>query len=149
VTNFIVSIDFIGTPGARVEKEIKKKGWLGCAQENAWFDSHVSQIWIEQVLKPYYYVRDTDQALLLIDHFKVHLTAAFVQSANDLGVDADYIPTGYTCVLQPVNVGTNATFKREIRDFHHKWSCMEHYPKILDDDKVPTPEHNDVYDWVF
>jgi hypothetical protein len=97
------------------------------------------------VLKPY--VRDTDQAFLLIDHFKVHLAAAFVQSANDLGVDVDYIPAGYTCVLQPVDVGVNATFKREIRDFHHKW-CMEHYPKILDDDKVPTPERDDVYDWV-
>jgi hypothetical protein len=136
---------FIGTPGARVEKEIKNHGWLGCAQENAWFDGRVGQIWIEQVLKPY--VRDTDQAFLLIDHFKVHFAAAFVQSANDLGVDVDYIPAGYTCVLQPVDVGVNATFKREIRDFHHKW-CMEHYPKILDDDKVPTPERDDVYDWV-
>jgi hypothetical protein len=52
-------------------------------------------------------------------------------------------------VLQPVNVGVNATLKREIRDFHDKW-FMEHYPKILDDDKVPTPERDDdVYDWVF
>jgi hypothetical protein len=57
----------------------------------------------------------------LIDHFKVHLVAQFVQSANDLGVDVDYIPAGYTCVLQPVNIGVNATFKREVRDFHHKW----------------------------
>jgi hypothetical protein len=83
---------FVGTPGARVEKEIKKKGWLGCAQEKAWFDGRVRQIWIKQVLKPY--VCDTNQALLLIDHFKVHLAAAFVQSANDLGVDVDYIPAG-------------------------------------------------------
>jgi hypothetical protein len=71
-----------------------------------------------------------------------------VQSANDLGVDVDYIPARYTCVLQPVAVSINATFKREIHDFHHKW-CMKHYPKILDNNKVPTPERDDVRDWVF
>jgi hypothetical protein len=136
---------FIGTPGARIEKEIERNGWLGCVQDNAWFDGRVGQIWIEKVLKPY--VKDADQSFLLIDHFKVHLTAAFVNAANDCGVDVDYIPAGYTCVLQPVDVGVNATFKRVIRDFHHKW-CMQEYPTILDDDKLPTPDRKDVYEWV-
>jgi hypothetical protein len=134
-----------GKAGATVEKTMKQKGWLGCAQENAWFDGRVGQVWIEQVLKPY--IGDTDQALLLIDHFKVHLASPFVQAVNDLGVDVDYIPAGYTCVLQPVDVGVNASFKKAIRDLHHSW-CMEKYPIVLAEDKLPTPERDDVYEWV-
>jgi hypothetical protein len=75
------------------------------------------------------------------------LASEFVNSVNDLGCDVDFIPAGYTCVLQPVDVGVNATFKKSIRDYHHSW-CLENYPKILDKDKFPTPERDDVYEWV-
>jgi hypothetical protein len=78
----------------------------------------------------------------------VHLSADFVKSANDCSIDVNYIPAGYTCVLQPVDVGVNAPFKQAIRDLHHKW-CMEEYPAILADDKLPTPDREDVYEWVF
>jgi hypothetical protein len=96
-------------------------------------------------LKPY--VRDADKALVLMGHFKVHLTSDFVQSVNDLGVDVDDIPAGYTCVLQPVDVGVNTTFKKAIRDFHHQW-CLDTYPKITNKVRLPTPERDNVYDWV-
>jgi hypothetical protein len=134
-----------GSPGATIDSSLEKNGWVGCAQDKGWFDGRVGQIWIEKVLKPY--VRDADKALLLVDHCKVHLTSCFVQSANDLGIDVDYIPAGYTCVLQPVDVGVNATFKKAIRDFHHQW-CLDTYPKITNKDRLPTPERDDVYDWV-
>lgn len=97
------------------------------------------------MLKPY--IQDAQKAFLLVDHFKVHLTSEFVKSVNNLGVDIDYIPAGYTCVLQPVDVGVNATFKKAIRDLHHKW-CLDKYPKVLNNDRLPTPERDDVYDWV-
>jgi hypothetical protein len=44
-------------------------------------------------------------------------------------------------------MGVNATFKKAICDFHHKW-CLEKYPKITNNDKFPTPERDDVYDRV-
>jgi hypothetical protein len=50
-------------------------------------------------------------------------------------------------VLQPVDVGVNATFKKSIRDYHHSW-CLKNYPKILDKDKFLTPERDDIYEWV-
>jgi hypothetical protein len=131
--------------GARIEKEIDNNGWIGCVQENGWFDGRVGQIWIEKILKPY--LRDAEKSFLLVDHFSVHLNSEFVNSVNNLGCDVDFIPAGYTCVLQPVDVGVNATFKKSIRDYHHSW-CLENYPKILDKDKFPTPEREDVYDWV-
>lgn len=134
-----------GTPGARIQKEIDKKGWIATVQENGWFDTQVGQIWIEKILAPY--LRDARKALLLVDHFSAHLKSDFVNAINDLGCDVDFIPAGYTCVLQPVDVGVNATFKKCIRDHHHAW-CLEKYPKILEKDKFPTPERDDIYEWV-
>jgi hypothetical protein len=64
-----------------------------------------------------------------------------------LGCDIDFIPAGYTCVLQPVNVGVNATFKKSIHNFHHGW-FLEKYPKILDKDKFLMPERDDIFNWV-
>jgi hypothetical protein len=134
-----------GAPGAHIQRELENNGWLACVQEKGWFDGRVGQIWIEKVLAPY--VRDAQKALLLVDHFSVHLTSEFVKSANNLGVDVDFVPAGYTCVLQPVDVGVNAPFKTAIRDLNHAW-CLEQYPKIANKDKLPTPSRDNVYDWV-
>jgi hypothetical protein len=62
--------------GARIEKEIDNNGWIGCVQENGWFDGRVGQIWIEKILKPY--LRDAETSFLSVDHFSVHLTSEFV-----------------------------------------------------------------------
>lgn len=132
-------------PGGKIEKEIEENGWLACVQPKGWFDGRVAQIWIDKVIKPY--VEDADKAFLLVDHFTVHLTSDFVKSLNNLGVDVDYIPAGYTCVLQPVDVGVNAPFKRIIRDFHHQW-CMKKYPTITKTNKLPTPNRDDIYEWI-
>jgi hypothetical protein len=145
VLPILLSVVNIGQPGARIEKEIQEKGWLATVQPKGWFDGRVGKIWIDRVLKPY--VEDAENAFLLVDHFSVHLTSDFARSVNDLGVDIDYIPAGYTCVLQPVDVGVNATFKKSIRNCHHQW-CLDEYPKVLHSDKVPTPDRVNVYDWV-
>jgi DDE superfamily endonuclease len=71
----------------------------------------------------------------------------FVSACNDIGVDVDYIPAGYTCVLQPVDVGFNAPFKRHIRDFHHKW-CIDKYRGVSNAMKLPTPDRDDIVSWV-
>lgn len=105
----------------------------------------MGQIWIEKVLKPY--VVGASQSFLLIDHFKVHLCSEFVKAANKLGVDIDYIPAGYTCVLQPVDVGVNAPFKRFMRDHHHNW-CTKEYPNRPSTAKFPTPGREDVLQWI-
>jgi hypothetical protein len=117
----------IGTPGATIDSSFEKNGWIGCAQDKGWFDGRVGQIWIEKVLKPY--VRDAEKAFLLIDHCKVHLTSEFVQSVNDLGVDVDYIPAGYTCVLQPVDVGVNEISRKQFATFITN-GALRNIPKL-------------------
>ena len=71
----------------------------------------------------------------------------FVAACNSIGVEIEYMPPGYTCVLQPVDVGFNAPFKRHIRDCHHKW-CIEKYRGVANAMKLPTPDRDDIVQWV-
>ena len=57
----------------------------------------MAQTWIEQILEPY--VVNADKALLLVDHFSVHLTSDFLGGCAELGVDIEYIPKGYTLCI--------------------------------------------------
>jgi DDE superfamily endonuclease/Tc5 transposase DNA-binding domain len=136
---------FKGQPGKKTELSLLEQGIKGCCQPNAWFDETVYQKWINAILEPY--VRGNDDALLLVDHYKVHMMRKFVTACNDIGVDVDYIPAGYTCVLQPVDVGFNAPFKRHIRDYHHKW-CIDKYRGVSNAMKLPTPTRDDIVKWV-
>lgn len=120
---------------------------MACCQPKGWFDGRVGQIWIDKVLAPY--LANTDQSFLLVDHLGVHLSNAFVTAANDLGADVDFIPAGYTCVLQPVDVGVNSQFKSYIREYHQEW-CMQHYPlyNAQAGTPFPTPDRQDIYRWI-
>jgi len=129
-----------------VEKEMEQKGWLGCIQSKGWFDGQVAKIWIEKVMKPY--LEDAEESFLLIDHYKVHMTSDFVKACNNLGADVNYIPAGYTCVLQPLDVGVNGPFKAFVRDHIHSW-VLQKYPGLANHGKkFPTPEQEDVYPWI-
>ena len=90
---------------------------------------------------------NTLQSFLLVDHFSVHTSRPFVTAVNDLGADVDFIPAGYTCVLQPCDVGVNSQFKGYIREYHSRW-CMERYPLYNGVGTFPTPDRADVYQWI-
>ncbi len=133
-------------PDKVLEKTIRKEGILGACQPKGWFDETVVSKWIEQVLQPY--VEGHDNAFLLVDQFSVHMTQSFRDQCYKLGIDVDYIPAGYTCVLQPVDVGFNAQLKHHVRDHYHQW-CIKTYSKLDDETcRLPTPERADVVAWV-
>jgi hypothetical protein len=66
---------------------------------------------------------------------------------NEAGLDVDYIPKGYTCVLQPVDVGFNSPLKKWIKDYHHEW-CLEKYPSLTQHQKIPLPTNDEIMNWV-
>jgi hypothetical protein len=39
-------------------------------------------------------MRGSEDALLLVDHYRVHLMGSFENACNNIGVDVDYIPAG-------------------------------------------------------
>jgi DDE superfamily endonuclease len=100
----------------------------GCAQIKGWFDEGVGAKWVDQILKPYLEGKGTD-ALLMLDHHTCHVQATFKARLSYLGCDTDYIPAGYTCVLQNVDVGFNAPFKHHVEHLHSEW-CIENYVNL-------------------
>jgi DDE superfamily endonuclease len=114
---------FKGIPGKDVESNIKKWGLPGCAQPKAWFDAGVGPKYFDQILKPYLEEHGNgDDAVIMLDHYKCHLQKTFQNRVFDLGCDIDYmfnyIPAGYTCVLQPIDVGYNAPLKCRVESLH-------------------------------
>jgi hypothetical protein len=136
---------FKGVPGAKIERALLADNVKGCCQRNGWFDESVIEKYINAILRPY--VQESANAVLLCDHYKVHLMSAFVTSCNNLGIDVEYIPPGYTCVLQPVDVGFNASLKRHVRKEHHKW-CIEQYRNVANHARLPSPSKENIMNWV-
>ncbi len=136
---------FKAKPDKFLEKSLAKDGILGACQERGWFDETVAPKWVKQVLEPY--LEGHHNALLLVDHYSVHLMSSFVDLCNNLGVDVDYVPAGYTCVLQPVDVGFNAQLKKNIRDHYHQW-CIKMYKNLGNGCKIPTPDRKEIVEWV-
>jgi DDE superfamily endonuclease len=134
---------FKGQPGWKTELTLLEQGIKDCCQPNAWFDKTVYQKWINAILEPY--VRGNGNALLLVDHYKVHMMQKFVTACNSIGAAVNYILAGYTCVLQLDDF--NAPFKRHIRDYHHKW-CIDKYRGVSNAMRLPTPTCDDMVKWV-
>jgi len=102
---------FKGSPGAQVQREIDRAGILGTVQKNGWMDERTTQIWFERVWRPY--VDGHPRSLLMLDHFSCHMQESLHNSLASVGTDLELIPGGYTSVLQPVDVGVAAPFKRQ------------------------------------
>jgi DDE superfamily endonuclease len=119
---------------------------LGCTQKRAWFDEEVANEWIRSVLLPYV-AKSPNGSFLLIDHYSVHTMSNFFNRCAEIGTDIDYIPAGYTCVLQPIDVGFNSPFKKYIKDQHHEW-CLDAYANCENDQRLPQPTMENIVEWV-
>ncbi|OWY95111.1 Pogo transposable element, partial [Phytophthora megakarya] len=106
-------------------------------QENGWMDERGCQIWFNKVWKPY--AASYPSSLLLLDEFKCHIQSSFIQTLNSIGTELEIIPGGYTCVLQPCDVGINKPLKDGIRAQYNAWAVRK-MDKLAANAKVPTPE---------
>ena len=57
------------------------------------------------------------------------MQGSFVRTINDLGTDVDFIPGGYTSILQPCDVGINKPLKNKFNDLYMNW-VIEKYKNI-------------------
>jgi DDE superfamily endonuclease len=125
---------------------MEEYGIFGCCQQKGWFDERVGPKYIEQILEPYL-AGKTQDAMIMLDHFKCHRQQSFVKWLSSIGCDVDYIPAGSTCLLQPVDVGYNVPFKRQMKQQHSSW-CIENYVDIDEHAPFPVPEREDIINWV-
>ncbi len=99
--------------------------------------------WIDKVLAP-----DVATApegivpILFLDSFAVHMKASVVKKIQDFGVQVEFIPTGCTGLLQPVDVSYNKAFKAKLRVEYNSWLLQQN-----PDQPIPAATHCDVADW--
>ena len=68
--------------------------------------------WVENILKPYIkMVSDTIVLLHVLDCYQCHMMTSVVQAIQQLGVEVELIPGGYTSLCQPVDVSINKALK--------------------------------------
>lgn len=147
-TKLPLFVVFKAKPGATIEQSLDKllpPGVFGCCQENGWMDERGCELWFEKVWKPYASAHPS--SLLMLDEFKCHVQASFIKRLNSIGTELEVIPGGYTCVLQPCDVGINKPLKDCIRQQYNAWAIRK-MDALSGDAKVPAPDRTDIIEWL-
>ncbi len=115
-------IVFKGKPGTRIETQefstSPQDNFYAC-QDHAWMDEQVMQLWVCLDLKPY--VEEAPpgvQLLILLDSYCCHMMASVVNAINDLGVQIETTPGGYTGLCQQIDFGIDKPLKSQAQ---HLW----------------------------
>jgi hypothetical protein len=138
-------IIFKAKPGATIEKSlgnILPNGCFGSCETKAFMNTRSMNIWINSVLKPY--IEHKPAACVLLDDYNPHKIPSVTKRIESLGADVNILPGGYTCVLQPLDVGINKPFKHLIKEYYNSWAVdnLEHA------DKVPVPDRKLISKWI-
>lgn len=112
-------------------------------QAKAWFDERVMLQWIEDCWKPIADKCPPDELMyLLLDECRVHLTQNIRKAFDNLHTEIDFIPGGYTCKLQVLDVGINKPFKVHIYKNFDNWMIQQ------DQQQACRPLRQDVTHWI-
>ena len=140
---------FKDVPGGRVEKSLPEtipEGVIGCVQRKAWMDNRTMCIWQDYVYKPY--VTGTNgRSGLLLDDFKCHRSPELLQAMEDDNAHGYMIPTHYTGMLQPCDVGINKPLKDRLKQKFSDWRSEKH-TELRSGELMPSPSRKDMVGWV-
>ena len=120
---------FKGSPRGRIIRELlgddyNHNNMHYTVQEKAWMNTRTYHLWITQVLVPYFAAQrliGDGYGYLLQDICTVHCTHENIVALSDAGIQCDYIPAGYTGILQVMDKGVNKPFKQFIRQESLQW----------------------------
>lgn len=139
---------FKGAPNGKIEKNLSNilpSNVFGCCQSKGWADQRSLDIWLNKIWKPY--VSGHSSSVLLLDDFACHKQASFIENINTLGTSVEYIPGGYTCVVQPCDVGVMKSLKGGVRKGYMEWAS-KNYTNLSDSSKLPYPDRKDIAVWL-
>jgi transposase-like protein len=103
-------------PHNNIKYAVQPKGWL---------DSATYKQWVREVVLPYTDGRD---AYLIQDSFSVHAKEENVIVLQHGGVEVEFIPAGYTAVLQVLDKGVHRSFKHFYRENCINWLTQQQLP---------------------
>ncbi|RHY94027.1 hypothetical protein DYB35_013187 [Aphanomyces astaci] len=128
-----------GVPGGLIEQSEFDDYPIGhyyAVQEKAWMDARVWAIYLRKLLK--YQVREP--SVLLLDNFDPHVSKEGLKIASEeCGCVVAPIPPKATSVVQPLDVGIMAPFKRHLRNLWLEEDLIEGDDSDVDVDLMSVP----------
>ena len=100
--------------------------------QKVWFNKEIMLDWVKLVLAPY--IATASEGILPIlffDLFKVHMMQSVVKTIQALDVQVEFIPTGCTWLVQPVEVGNNKAFKVKMREQFNNWTMAQDPDQVI------------------
>ncbi len=95
--------------------------------------------WAQHVVVPYA-EQHNNRIYLLQDQFSVHMNADNITALQTIGVEVDFIPAGYTPVLQVMDKGMHKPFKQYLRELSVAWMVAH--------GEGEKPTHLDIANWI-
>ncbi|KAF0706534.1 hypothetical protein AaE_014059 [Aphanomyces astaci] len=151
---------FKGVPGARIKSGlgvILPDGVFATCQASAWMDERTTKLWADKVWNGF--EQPLASSSLLLDDYKCHKQSSFCNKLADVDTDLEIIPgtyyyiyyvvidlllyycmyvllrSGFSCVLQPLDVGINKPFNDNVRHQYMMWASKNMPGNLV----VPTP----------
>ncbi|RHY52047.1 hypothetical protein DYB34_010474 [Aphanomyces astaci] len=125
-----------GIPGGLIEQgefDDFPIGHFYAVQEKAWMDARVWALYLRQLLKP----QVREPSVLLLDNFDPHVSKEGLKIASEeCGCVVAAIPPNATSVVQPLDVGIMAPFKRHLRNLWLEEELIEGDDSEVDVDLI-------------
>lgn len=107
-------------------------------QSNAWMTRDLMKKYIESL--PF----SDEPKLIIMDAFIVHKNTEILKLLQEKNYHTIFVPSGFTDILQPLDVGVMHPFKSAIKDVFTNWSNEQEFVN----DRLPIPKPNTVLSWV-
>ena len=140
---------FKGVPSGRIDKslaDVLPSGLSGCVQRKGWMDNRTMAMWYDSVFKPYI-AGNNGRSGLLLDHFKCHRSAEFIETIRADNAHPYMIPPHYTGILQPCDVGVNKPLKDRLKKKVSNWRSEKH-ASFEPGQLMPTPTRKEILCWL-
>jgi hypothetical protein len=84
-------------------------------QPSGWMDGEAFQEWVHRVITPYAWLQESN-VYMALDHFSVHMQYNNTTALQQIGIEVEFIPPGYTSVLQVLDKGVLKPVKQYLRE---------------------------------
>jgi len=78
---------------------------------DGWMDGEAFQEWVHRVIIPYAHLHE-NKVNMALDQFSVHMQYNNTTALQQIGVEVEFIPPGYTSIFQVLDKGVHKPFKQ-------------------------------------
>jgi hypothetical protein len=132
-----------GVRDGRIHQDCQQNVFPGdsiyTVQPSGWMDGEAFQEWVQRVIWPFAELHN-NSLYLLLDQFSVHMQHNNTFALQQIGIEVDFIPVGYTPVLQVLDKRVHKPFKQYLRE--------ESIAFMVNNSEGTKPTRLDIAHWI-